>query len=309
MVRLQPSMPRHSTVSRAIVLACAAVSAPPEGMRIADPTFVRTSDLWELELPAGERISGPRGDASRHAAGLPNLPTGSKIALAEHELDGVGVGGSLWRSAGALCRWQLRNADEIRGKKVLELGAGTGASGLFAAALGASSVTLTDGTDGLVPLLTRNAEHNRERGVIGADTAVAIGPWRFGETPPACAAGETYDIVIGSDITYAVHEAGDALCDLLGDLLRSGTARRCVIAHEHRREDIFDVDAIVANEPAAEWNEKDCCLGYFLDYAEKAGLRVTPLAFEPGFCRQRNDGVVEMTTDLSVFEVQAVAEE
>ena len=106
---------------------------------------------------------------------------------------------------------------------------------------------------GLVPLLTRNAEHNRERGVIGADTAVAIGPWRFGETPPACAAGETYDIVIGSDITYAVHEAGDALCDLLGDLLRSGTARRCVIAHEHRREDIFDVDAIVANEPAAEY--------------------------------------------------------
>ena len=70
-----------------------------------------------------------------------------------------------------------------------------------------------------------------------------------------------------------------------------------------------DVDAIVANEPAAEWNEKDCCLRYFLGYAEKAGLRVTPLAFEPGFCRQRNDGVVEMTTDLSVFEVQAVTEE
>ena len=92
-------------------------------------------------------------------------------------------------------------------------------------------------------------------------------------------------------------------------MLRSGTTRRCVIAHEHRREDIFDVDAIVANEPAAEWNEKDCCLGYFLDSAEKAGLRVTPLAFEPGFCRQRRDGVVEMTTDLSVFEVQAVAVE
>ena len=42
---------------------------------------------------------------------------------------------------------------------------------------------------------------------------------------------------------------------------------------------------------------------------EKAGLRATPLAFEPGFCRQRADGVVEMTTDLSVFEVEAVAVE
>ena len=192
---------------------------------------------------------------------------------------------------------------------MLELGAGTGASGLFAAALGASSVTLTDGTDGLVPLLTRNAEHNRERGVIGADTAVAIGPWRFGETPPACAAGETYDIVIGSDITYAVHEAGDALCDLLGDLLRSGTARRCAIAHEHRRRTSSTSTRSWRTSPPPSGTRRTAASATSSATPKRPASRVTPLAFEPGFCRQRNDGVVEMTADLSVFEVQAVTEE
>ena len=62
---------------------------------------------------------------------------------------------------------------------MLELGAGTGISGLFAAGLGASRVVFTDGEDELVPLLEANAEQNRGRHLYGASTVVQAGRWRF----------------------------------------------------------------------------------------------------------------------------------
>ena len=45
-----------------------------------------------------------------------------------------------------------KHADDVAGASVLELGSGTGACGLYAAALGASRVVLTDGREGLRPL-------------------------------------------------------------------------------------------------------------------------------------------------------------
>ena len=69
----------------------------------------------------------------------------------------------------------------------------------------------------------------------------------------------------------AVHEAGDALCDLLSELLRSGTARRCVIAHEHRvaSESAPDerLEHFVETQPIKDVDEK-------LSEAEVAVLRL-----------------------------------
>ena len=44
----------------------------------------------------------------------------------------------VWPAAAALCRWQAAHAAAIDGASVLELGAGAGTVGLFAAGLGAS---------------------------------------------------------------------------------------------------------------------------------------------------------------------------
>ena len=191
---------------------------------------------------------------------------------------------------------------------MLELGAGTGVSGLFAAGLGAARVVLTDGADELVPLLEKNAERNRGRHLHGPSTVIQAARWRFGEAPPACVASELqrdggFDLVLASDITYSVNEDRDGLCATLRQLLTTGGARKCVIAHEHRRSDMFDVDAIVRNAPVDSWDENDVCLRTFLESAEEFGLLTTQLDFERGERTEVAPGVVEMTTDLSVFEV------
>ena len=72
---------------------------------------------------------------------------------------------------------------------------------------------------------------------------------------------------------------------------------------------MFDVDAILRNEPANAWDENDVCLGIFLASAARHGLRVTPLETLRGTRRLLQQGEVdslsvEMTTDLSVFEVE-----
>ncbi|CAH0368391.1 unnamed protein product [Pelagomonas calceolata] len=67
-----------------------------------------------------------------------------------------GTGSSVWDGAVVLARFLETHPSLVRGKRVLELGAGTGFGGLCAAALGASNVTLTD-IEACLPLLRENA--------------------------------------------------------------------------------------------------------------------------------------------------------
>ena len=92
--------------------------------------------------------------------GLPLLPSGEHLTLeAPGWTRGIGTGGRVWPASAALCRYLARTG-AVRGKAVLELGCGTGATGLTcAAALNASSVLLTEGgSEGLLQLARRNVE-------------------------------------------------------------------------------------------------------------------------------------------------------
>lgn len=301
---------RHALLVAATLVSessCIANVAAP--LRVADVRCDAVTGVWTLQLPDGVSGDGlPTAGPPTAGPLLPSLPSGAVLDLEQRRLEGDGnVGYRLWRSAGAMCRWMRRNEGAVRGARVLELGAGTGAVGIFAAALGAREVVLTDGEAGLLPLLASNARRNRP--LLSHGTEVTAGRWRFGDDPPACARAGAFDLVLGTDITYSVNTERDALCGTLRRLLEigpdNGRAARCLIAHEHRRADMFDVEAVLhfANEPAAAWDARDVCLGTFLASAREHGLRVAPLVTEAGRRVQRAPGVVEMTTDLTVFEV------
>ena len=259
---------RHAGV---ILLATTA----PVPLRVEEPSYDQNTGVWTLPLPplqAETVLSSPlwqkasssaqgQQPAAQVAGGPPPLPGSGRTLSLATQVEGGEGGRAVWRSAGMLARWQLRAIEQIRGARVLELGAGTGASGIFAAAIGARHVVLTDGAPELVPLLDANANRNRQLFPRnGEETVVLAAQWRFGEPPPEEATRERgaecgFDWVLGSDITYSVNTDRDALARTLRALLQpvpgagggaGGLAPRCIIAHEHRRKDMFDVDAICA---------------------------------------------------------------
>ena len=95
------------------------------------------------------------------AALLPPLPSGRHIFLRTLPADGggsLGTGGRVWHSAQAMCHWLHQRLPA--GARVLELGSGTGAVGIFCAGLGASHVALTDEREELLALAAHNWRRN-----------------------------------------------------------------------------------------------------------------------------------------------------
>ena len=111
-------------------------------------------------------------------ATLPPLPgTSTRLRMQQTSWDDAGTGGSVWPAASVLCRWMAKQTG-MRGATVLEIGCGTGAVGLFAAALGASRVVLTDVSDGALENAQRNISVNRS---LFGDTDVSTRKLAFGD--------------------------------------------------------------------------------------------------------------------------------
>ena len=94
-------------------------------------------------------------------------------------------------------------ADDIRGKSVIELGAGTGLPGLTAAMLGAEPVVLTD-VKALLPGMERNVEANG----LGERVEVRELVWGSAEAEEE-EEEEEFDIVLMSDIFMEVEAMED----------------------------------------------------------------------------------------------------
>lgn len=108
--------------------------------------------------------------------------------------DRLPYGVALWPAAIALAHDVAARADAVRGRRVLELGAGTGLPGIVAASLGAH-VLQTDRQELAMSVCRRNGERN---GVA----AGAIG-YRLAEWGAWSADIGRHDWILGSDILYA----------------------------------------------------------------------------------------------------------
>lgn len=121
----------------------------------------------------------------------------------------VGVAAVVWDAAIVLGRYLEKIAAQLHGKKVIELGAGTGFAGIVASLLG-GNVTITDRKMAL------NVTRMNVEGNLGKDqNSVAIKELEWGQdvssfSPP-------FDFVLGADVVY-IEETFNDLQKTLQDL-------------------------------------------------------------------------------------------
>lgn len=107
-----------------------------------------------------------------------------------NEVEHVPYGFLLWESAVVLAQQLVADGTALRGKQVLELGAGVGLAGLVAHRLGAT-VWQTDHRADLLVLAAHNAEQNHLRA-----PQQFLADWRSWQHTAQ------YDLILGADILY-----------------------------------------------------------------------------------------------------------
>lgn len=139
--------------------------------------------------------------------GSPRKPTmrvvqafGAAAGAARDAKDaGDRTGGQVWPGGVALARYLARSPQMVRGKAVIELGAGTGIGGLSAAWAGARLVALTDGSPAVLDSVTRrNAAVNAP-----PRSRVTVGRLRWGyEGDLQQWLSKPWDIVLAAEVGY-----------------------------------------------------------------------------------------------------------
>lgn len=167
-----------------------------------------THTLNELLSPETKRASKSPGCTSSEEEGA----SGDGLALEEGMAAGSWSGGSIWDSSELLAQMLIDEPPEFwrRHRRVLELGAGCGLSGIGAAAMGAQLVALTD-------QVVYMAEHNVAANFAPADRGnIHVQVLRWGNAEDVSAAlelgcsegdgddvaGRPYDLLLGSDCIY-----------------------------------------------------------------------------------------------------------
>eukprot|EP00322_Chrysochromulina_rotalis_P007483 CAMPEP_0115852670 /NCGR_PEP_ID=MMETSP0287-20121206/13115_1 /TAXON_ID=412157 /ORGANISM="Chrysochromulina rotalis, Strain UIO044" /LENGTH=272 /DNA_ID=CAMNT_0003306737 /DNA_START=314 /DNA_END=1132 /DNA_ORIENTATION=- len=211
-------------------------------------------------------------------ATLPVLP-GKPLTFAQaNSSPSYVIGGTVYPMAAGLCHLLLAEQTNLglgAGPSTLEIGAGTGAVGIFAAALGARA-TVTDkmiaraaaqpvsysadghmdvlsGTsDVLLELLQSNVDANQQ----SAAHRIRVAPldWMDPDQVEAVAdsspAGGGFSLILGSDVTYE-RASHHAMVLAIKRLLRRPTSAcqggLALIAHETRRVDALGADIQLAS--------------------------------------------------------------
>ena len=153
-----------------------------------DDTVLRTS-IGDFALQEYRLRAGGRAWSVLHTDAVLTLDDEARF-LDEHA-PRLPYGVVLWPAAVALAHDVAERGAELRGRRVLELGAGTGLPGIVAAALGAQ-VVQTDRQELALSVCRRNGARN---GVTGVTYRAA--DWEAWDD------AARYDAILGADILYA----------------------------------------------------------------------------------------------------------
>ncbi|XP_061911227.1 EEF1A lysine methyltransferase 3-like isoform X1 [Entelurus aequoreus] len=140
---------------------------------------------------------------------------GQELTITQHFGANLGVAAPVWEAALHLCHYFEEHRMEWCGKRVIELGAGTGVVGIVAARLGAD-VTLTD-LPATVPQLQDNIWANMPSSGWPSSPPAAL-PLRWGQDHRKFPSD--WDLVLGADIVY-LPETYPLLMDTLVHLCKN----------------------------------------------------------------------------------------
>ncbi|GJW81799.1 protein N-lysine methyltransferase METTL21A isoform X1 [Tanacetum coccineum] len=157
------------------------------------------------------------------------------------------LGTTVWDASMVLVKYLEKNCrkgkfcpSKLKGKRVIELGAGCGVAGFGMALLGCDVVS-TDQVE-VLPLLMRNCERNSSRIMqmnpdadsIGSITAAELS---WGNSDHIRALDPPFDFIIGTDVVYAEHLLEPLLQTMLA---LSGPKTTILIGHEIRSTNVHE---------------------------------------------------------------------
>ena len=116
---------------------------------------------------------------------------------------GMGVGSALWDGSVILSEYLMRECD-IRGKRVLVVGAGLGLEAMAAAIAGAAEVLCTDGDELLLPLTRENIASNlsEEEAKSIEVKALLWGQEDHMEMAKQWGTKGPFDVILAADVVY-----------------------------------------------------------------------------------------------------------
>lgn len=146
-----------------------------------------------------------------------------------------------WEAAFHLGNYLCANPSLVRGKSVLELGAGTGyISILCAKHLGAIHTLATDGSDDVVSGLSTNLYINAlEPSSLIQASPLSWGHALVGGEHTQWNAGKQIDVVLGADLTYD-GSGIPALISTFGDLFELNNETKIIYSATVRNEKTFE---------------------------------------------------------------------
>ncbi|THZ38231.1 hypothetical protein D6C90_06471 [Aureobasidium pullulans] len=218
----------------------------PEEDEISDNLMSTLAELMFSPLPDDATAAQQRNWVTYTplSKDSPSLDKEPELKLLENRavISGAGTTGlRTWEAALHLSSYLISTPQliaSIKGKRVIELGAGTGLLSILCAShLGASQVVATDGDEGVVQALHENAAFNDVKdaldiGVLWWGRALK-GSWMFEKDPSfSC------DLVLGADVTYD-KAVIPALVSTMRDMFEVWPHVQIIISATIRNSDTF----------------------------------------------------------------------
>ena len=157
---------------------------------------------------AGQEYRKTFTQSNRTFSFAPRLPR-DVVIHQRYKEKGAGLGSAAWDGSVVLADVLAQSrvdcldiASLVRGRRVLEIGAGVGLVATVALLLNASAVVATDGDAAVLPLIRKNYEAN---GVGGSGATAEVLRWGKAETRAAAVRlgwSEPFDIILLADVVY-----------------------------------------------------------------------------------------------------------